>query len=313
MPQDNHHNMKVLRRLDKDIHNIGFTATHVTVYKFSTEANKWERAEIEGTLFVVDRKALPTHRFVIMNRLGPNNLVEDLGAAFEFEQNDEFFLYKNVQNEVRGLWFYEDQERQSFSKFIKDLIASLSANMALGPSTPPAPAVAPTVFTPQNNAPTVFATQSNPPTVFSPQNNAPMVFTPQNNAPMVFTPQSNARTVFAPQHSAPAPNVFSSSEFFHQAASPYRSMPQPAAPLAQKPWLLAVERKLEKVLANVCRENTQAQLSSSSELLTPAELVALHSRKYRGLTDKQLRDAIVQLALDDEFVHEVATLLHSAE
>jgi hypothetical protein len=64
---------------------------------------------------------------------------------------------------------------------------------------------------------------------------------------------------------------------------------------------LAVERKLEKLLENACRENTQAQLLSSSELLTPAELVSLHSRKYRGLTDKQLRDAIVQLALVSSF------------
>ncbi len=62
-------NLSVLQKIDPHITDILDQASHVVVYDFDQERNKWEKRGIEGTLFICSRNIHPFHGFMILNRM----------------------------------------------------------------------------------------------------------------------------------------------------------------------------------------------------------------------------------------------------
>ncbi|KMT15911.1 hypothetical protein BVRB_3g055980 [Beta vulgaris subsp. vulgaris] len=105
-----HINLTVLQRFDPCIQDIVLTAAHVALYEFSMGQNQWSRKDVEGSLFVVKRNKDPWHQFIVMNQRNTENLVENLCGNFEFDVQVPYLLYKNVDQEVNGIWFYNTPE-----------------------------------------------------------------------------------------------------------------------------------------------------------------------------------------------------------
>lgn len=103
-------NLTVLQRLDPHIQDILFTAAHVTLYDFDVDKCQWSRKDVEGSLFVVKRRAKPRFQFIVMNRRSTENLVQDVLDGFECEVQVPYLLYRNAAQEVNGIWFYNTQE-----------------------------------------------------------------------------------------------------------------------------------------------------------------------------------------------------------
>ncbi|KAK1375751.1 mRNA-decapping enzyme-like protein [Heracleum sosnowskyi] len=103
-------NLTVLQRMDPYIEQILITAAHVTFYAFDIHLNQWSRKDVEGSLFVVKRNTHPQFQFVVMNRRNTENLVENLLGDFEFEVQVPYLLYRNADQEVNGIWFYNSHE-----------------------------------------------------------------------------------------------------------------------------------------------------------------------------------------------------------
>ncbi|XP_056454546.1 mRNA-decapping enzyme 1A [Gadus chalcogrammus] len=91
--------LAALQRQDPYINNLLDVTGQVALYNFNSKANEWEKTEIEGTLFVYSRSALPRHGFTIMNRLSAENLVEPINKDLEFQLQDPFLLYRNANCE----------------------------------------------------------------------------------------------------------------------------------------------------------------------------------------------------------------------
>ena len=70
-----------LRRVDPSIVEILASATHATLYNFGAD-QEWERADVEGPLFIAARNAHPRVRLVVLNRLSMTNMVEDVDDTF---------------------------------------------------------------------------------------------------------------------------------------------------------------------------------------------------------------------------------------
>lgn len=83
------HNLAVLKRQDPHIQRVILTAGHSAVYAYSEEDDNWERHKVEGAFFIVERDLHPLWRFVILNRLNTDNLVEDITADFVVEESDQ--------------------------------------------------------------------------------------------------------------------------------------------------------------------------------------------------------------------------------
>ncbi|XP_046581584.1 mRNA-decapping enzyme 1B-like isoform X2 [Haliotis rubra] len=102
-------NLATLQQRDPYITEIADTASQVALYSFSSKSNEWEKTSIEGSLFVYKRSATPLQGFMILNRLGLNNLIEPITKDLEFQVQDPFLLYRNAKN-IYGIWFYEKDE-----------------------------------------------------------------------------------------------------------------------------------------------------------------------------------------------------------
>ena len=119
--------LKVLQKTDPSVVEILGSASHVTLYGFDLDQQAWSRKNVEGSLFVVRRKAAPTFQFVVLNRLSTENTVEDLLGAFEFELSPPYLLYRS-STEVNGIWFYKQEECDEMSALFDKITGAFGAD-----------------------------------------------------------------------------------------------------------------------------------------------------------------------------------------
>lgn len=119
-------NLTVLQRFDPCIQDILFTAAHVALYEFSMGTNQWSRKDVQGSLFVVKRNKDPWYQFIVMNQRNTENLVENLSGNFEFDVQVPYLLYKNVVQEVNGIWFYNAPECEEVADLFNRIIDSFA-------------------------------------------------------------------------------------------------------------------------------------------------------------------------------------------
>lgn len=136
----NDSNLTVLQRIDRHVEEILTTAAHVTLYDFNVDLTQWSRKDVEGSLFVVKRRTQPRFQFIVMNRRSTENLVEDLLSDFEYEVQLPYLLYRNANQEVIGIWFYNPRECEEVAKLFSRILNAFA-------KVPPKPKV----FTNQSN------------------------------------------------------------------------------------------------------------------------------------------------------------------
>ncbi|KAJ8902140.1 hypothetical protein NDN08_006548 [Rhodosorus marinus] len=107
--------LNVLRRHDSAVERILCSASHVIVYELERTSKKaaprWKHTDIQGVLHVIERKGDPRFRFLVMNRKGIDNLVENLiPGEIELEFSDKLIMYKKMSGRVRSIWFYDSEE-----------------------------------------------------------------------------------------------------------------------------------------------------------------------------------------------------------
>ncbi|KAJ8899601.1 hypothetical protein K2173_018575 [Erythroxylum novogranatense] len=119
-------NLTVLQRIDPFIEEILITAAHVTFYEFNIDSNQWGRKDVEGSLFVVKRNTQPRFQFIVMNRRNTENLVENLLGDFEYEIQVPYLLYRNAAQEVNGIWFYNSRECEEVANLFSRILNAYS-------------------------------------------------------------------------------------------------------------------------------------------------------------------------------------------
>ncbi len=60
----------------------------------------------------------PRFQLVVVNKLSPENRVEDINAELQVQNQDPYMFYKNSKGETHGIWFYNRQEREKIVQFI---------------------------------------------------------------------------------------------------------------------------------------------------------------------------------------------------
>ena len=142
------YNLAVLRRRDAAILRVLDMAGHVVLYQFNEENKAWDRKNVEGSLFVVERSTAPKHMFVVLNRLSSENLVETVDESFQTELTEQFLLYRNKESEILGVWFYSPPERAAISELLTTLTSpgagdGAAPDVSEPDATPPGPEEAP--------------------------------------------------------------------------------------------------------------------------------------------------------------------------
>ncbi|KAK3104078.1 hypothetical protein FSP39_024252 [Pinctada imbricata] len=65
--------------------------------------------------------ASPDNGFMILNRLGLNNLIEPITKDLEFQLQDPFLLYRNAKV-IHGIWFYDKDECARIGQLMNSLL-----------------------------------------------------------------------------------------------------------------------------------------------------------------------------------------------
>jgi len=115
-------NLAVLRRWDPEVVAIKSKASMAVVYTCSTETGQWERADIEGPLFICElvRATLPIpdssllierYKAVILNRKNMQNFSVDLKESGHLDVNDSLIMFSPSQPDepLYGIWVYAGQ------------------------------------------------------------------------------------------------------------------------------------------------------------------------------------------------------------
>ncbi|XP_057629602.1 mRNA-decapping enzyme 1B isoform X2 [Chionomys nivalis] len=129
--------LAALQRHDPYISRIVDVASQVALYTFFHRANKWEKTDVEGTLFVYTRSASPKHGFTIMNRLSMENRTEPITKDLDLQLQDPFLLYRNATLSIYGIWFYDKEECQRIAKLMKNLTQCEQACHGAGAGSSP--------------------------------------------------------------------------------------------------------------------------------------------------------------------------------
>ena len=102
-------NLKVLRRDDPSISHILGSASSIAMYELDMQTTKWHRKNVEGSLFVVERKKSSTNsnssrfQFIVLNRLSDERFVESIAKDAEFEMSEKYLLYKTDTDGERSV------------------------------------------------------------------------------------------------------------------------------------------------------------------------------------------------------------------
>ena len=147
-------NLRTLKRIDPCVENIIASASYVALYHFNQHDGHWNKLECEGSLHVYRKgqstippctsttnsssnaaiasssSSLSTSSpftaklhfgFVILNRVSTTNHLEVITKAIEFEQRDQFLMYRNTVGQVYCLWFHSKSECEKVYKWINHL------------------------------------------------------------------------------------------------------------------------------------------------------------------------------------------------
>ncbi|XP_065656948.1 mRNA-decapping enzyme 1A isoform X3 [Hydra vulgaris] len=116
-------NFSALKKHDQDIIRIIDTASSVAQYNFKASLNVWDKTEVEGALFLYSRRVPPYVVIFIMNRLNTQNAQVVLTKDMDFMIQKPFLLCKSANNEISGIWFYDEDECERFgillSKYVQ--------------------------------------------------------------------------------------------------------------------------------------------------------------------------------------------------
>merc|ERR1711976_453075 len=123
-PSELRMNLTSLRRIDPYIQGILMSSPQVGLYKY--EGNEWVQTDIQGTLFVYERKCEPCYGFLILNRLSANNLIQPITKDIELQDKTPFLLYKT--KEILGIWFYEAANCKKLYQIISQVMNKMSNN-----------------------------------------------------------------------------------------------------------------------------------------------------------------------------------------
>lgn len=70
------------------------------------------------------RSVDPRYQLVVVNRLSPENRVEDVTPELQIQDQDPYLFYKNRKGETHGIWFYNGQDRERIVSFIEGYLAT---------------------------------------------------------------------------------------------------------------------------------------------------------------------------------------------
>mmetsp|Transcript_15908 Transcript_15908/g.50678 ORF Transcript_15908/g.50678 Transcript_15908/m.50678 type:complete len:287 (+) Transcript_15908:99-959(+) len=103
-------NLSVIQRHDPSCVNVLHTVTHSVAYEYGSSG--WEKLNVEGSLFLVQRATEPLHALIVLNRLGPKNVQVNIAESSSVKASPPFLMVRSTKEATTyGFWFHDEDER----------------------------------------------------------------------------------------------------------------------------------------------------------------------------------------------------------
>jgi hypothetical protein len=125
-----------LQAQDPLITDVVAQASYVGLYhmKDSPSGPEWEKASIEGVMYIVKRSAAPLYHVIIKNQLGTDDLVEAPSADWDLDVHPNYLLYRTGDGLIKGWWFHDDDERKNILRELSTVLEEIKAPKAPEPA-----------------------------------------------------------------------------------------------------------------------------------------------------------------------------------
>lgn len=108
-------NLRLLQRLDRWTVDIVGQATHVVLYEFREQEQRWDKLNVEGSLFVTQRGDAPRFKLFVLNRNSTRNLEVGVTPDFQMQLREPYLIFRDGDGDgdpanaatIRGLWFHD--------------------------------------------------------------------------------------------------------------------------------------------------------------------------------------------------------------
>ena len=117
-----------LQMSDPAICDVLGQAQYVGLYTMKegrTGNPEWEKASIEGAMFIVRRSTEPKYNVIIKNQLGNDDLIEVPSADWDLDIHPNYLLYRTGDGDIKGWWFHDDDERKHILEEIQMVLEDL--------------------------------------------------------------------------------------------------------------------------------------------------------------------------------------------
>lgn len=120
--------LESLQQQDHSIDKVCVFSKFVVTYFLQQESENpgWCKANIEGPLYLVERRASPKYQLLVKNQCSPNDLLDNLHPDWEIDCQKNYVFYKvDGGKRIRGLWFHEDSERIKLETALEHALADM--------------------------------------------------------------------------------------------------------------------------------------------------------------------------------------------
>merc|ERR1719271_1331129 len=127
--QRNRSLLESLQAGDDSIESIVIHSKFAVAYLLQQDGPSpgWRKANIEGPVYVVRRRALPRYQLLVKNQFSSTDMLDNLHPDWELDCQKNYVFYKieDATKRIRGLWFHDDKDRQDLEaqlgKFLEDI------------------------------------------------------------------------------------------------------------------------------------------------------------------------------------------------
>jgi hypothetical protein len=71
-------NLRVLQTVDENVIEIIKDHSHVALYQFDDSRSKWDRLDVEGSVFITRSRQHPLYSMIVLNKKGKRLLQRDV-------------------------------------------------------------------------------------------------------------------------------------------------------------------------------------------------------------------------------------------
>merc|ERR1719386_296657 len=125
--------LEELQKQDFDIEHIVAYSKFVVVYLLQQDGPNpgWQKANIEGPVYLVRRQTAPRYQLLVKNQFSTNDLIDSLHPDWELDCQKNYVFYKveDPSKRIRGLWFHDDAERQKIEQILQKTLEEIRSGV----------------------------------------------------------------------------------------------------------------------------------------------------------------------------------------